>query len=131
MAHEIRDSHCGHAPEAMIEAMIAVQRARDAQMADSLVAADQQDGAVLIAGSLHGRKDRGVPAHLVRLVPHAKVVSVAFLEVQNGRLEPTAYASQRERRELPFDYVWFTPRVDNADPCEKFRHQLKHMKDKL
>jgi uncharacterized iron-regulated protein len=139
MAHEIRDSHCGHAPEAMLEAMITVQRARDAQMANSLVAAHQQDGAVLIAGALHGRNDRGVPAHLARLRPYAKVISVAFLEVQHGRLEPTAYASegeQRERGALPFDYVWFTPRVDNVDPCEKFRHQLEHMqrkhkKDKL
>ena len=127
MANEIRDSHCGHAPESMIEAMIVVQRARDAQMADSLVSAKHKDGAVLIAGSLHSRKDRGVPAHLARLVPHASVVSLAFLEVQNGRLEPTAYASQREKGELPFDYVWFTPRVDNTDPCDKFHHQLKHI----
>lgn len=131
MANEIRDSHCGHAPEAMIEAMIAVQHARDAQMADSLVSANPKDGAVLIAGSLHGRKDHGVPAHLTRLIPDASVVSLAFVEVQTGRLEPAAYASRQEQGQLPFDYVWFTPRVDNIDSCEKFHHQLKHLKDKL
>jgi len=29
---------------------------------------------------------------------------------------------------LPFDYVWFTPRVDESDPCEKFREQLEKMR---
>ena len=29
---------------------------------------------------------------------------------------------------LPFDYVWFTPRVDIRDACERFEEQLKKMR---
>jgi hypothetical protein len=28
---------------------------------------------------------------------------------------------------MPFDYVWFTPAVDDEDPCEKFRKPLERM----
>jgi hypothetical protein len=30
----------------------------------------------------------------------------------------------------PFDYVWFTPRVDLVDPCERFREQLRQMRSR-
>jgi hypothetical protein len=29
---------------------------------------------------------------------------------------------------LPFDYVWFTPRVDDEDPCEKFKSRFDQLK---
>ncbi len=29
---------------------------------------------------------------------------------------------------FPFDYVWFTPRVDDLDPCEKFEKQLEGLR---
>jgi hypothetical protein len=29
-----------------------------------------------------------------------------------------------------YDYMWFTGRVDNEDPCKKFERQLKQMKRK-
>jgi len=52
-------------------------------------------------------------------------VSVAFLEVSTGEIEPGAYAAGFERNVLPYDYVWFTPRVDDLDPCEKFKEELR------
>jgi hypothetical protein len=27
-----------------------------------------------------------------------------------------------------FDLIWFTPRVDDEDPCEKFRDQLEKLR---
>ena len=125
MAAEIREAHCGTASEAMIGKMVLVQRARDAQMGERMVEAARGDGAVLIAGFGHVRSDRGVPAHLGWQVPGASVVSVAFLEVIAGEVKPGAYAAAFERRVLPFDYVWFTPRVDDIDPCEKFKEDLR------
>jgi uncharacterized iron-regulated protein len=127
MAQEIRDAHCGYAPEPRVEAMIFVQRARDAQMAASLIAAGQQDGAVLIAGAGHARRDYGVPAYLAGKAPEASVVSLAFLEVSQDTLAPPAYAARFRRQMLPFDYVWFTPRVDDQDPCTAFKEQLKKL----
>jgi uncharacterized iron-regulated protein len=128
MAGEVREAHCGYASETQVNAMLLVQRARDAQMADSLAAADQQDGAVLIAGAGHVRRDYGIPTYLANRAPVASVISVAFLEVSQDRLEPTAYAAQFRRQGFPFDYVWFTPRVDDDDPCAAFEEQLKKLR---
>ena len=58
---------------------------------------------MLIAGNGHVRKDRGVPWYLARMRPDARIVSVGLIEVAAGRRRPA---------ELPFDYVWFTPRAE-------------------
>lgn len=131
MVAEIRDAHCGYAAEERIEAMITVQRARDGQMAERLVAAAAgRDGVVLIAGAEHVRNDRGIPAFHAFRAPDASMISLAFLEVRNAHLEPTAYAATFGRRTLPFDYVWFTPRLDDLDPCAKFSEQLKRFRER-
>jgi uncharacterized iron-regulated protein len=128
LAEDIRQAHCGHAPDTRVEAMVTMQRVRDAHMAARLVEAGQQDGAVLIAGAGHVRHDYGVPVYLGHQAPGATVLTVAFLEVSAERLEATAYADRLPRRTLPFDYVWFTPRVDDDDPCATFEEQLKKLR---
>ena len=127
MAEEIRQAHCGYASEQQINAMLLVQRARDAQMTESLAAAGQQDGAVLIAGAGHVRRDYGIPTYLASKVPTASVISVAFLEVSQDLVEPTVYATRFDCPTLPFDYIWFTPRVDDQDPCAAFEKQLQQL----
>ena len=127
MTEEIRGSHCGHAPEDRVGTMIVAQRARDAQMAEALVTAPGNDGAVLIAGDGHVRNDYGVPAYLRRIDPSARIVSVALVEVVATRANIEGYAERFGGR-LPFDYVWFTPAVDDEDPCEKFRKSLDRLR---
>ncbi len=140
MTKAIRDTHCGHAPERMVKPMIFSQRARDAQMAAAMVAgagvADggatgvgaEARGAVLIAGFGHVRSDRAVPAYLKKLRPDASVASLAFIEVMQGTLTPRAHARAVGESSLPFDYVWFTGRMDSEDPCEVFRKVLEKMR---
>jgi uncharacterized iron-regulated protein len=130
LAAEIRETHCGHAPSERVEAMIAVQRARDAQMAESLAAVGREDGAVLIAGAGHVRTDRGIPAYLAASAPDATVSSLALLEVDAGATMPESYAPRFRRDTLPFDYVWFTPRLDDLDPCTTFGEQLKRLEQR-
>jgi uncharacterized iron-regulated protein len=127
MAREIHAAHCGYAVGTQVDAMLLVQRARDAQMAESLAAAGEQHGAVLIAGAGHVRRDYGIPTYLASRTPEASVLSVAFLEVSQDKLEPTAYVAGFARPTFPFDYVWFTPRVDDDDPCVAFEQQLKKL----
>jgi len=127
MAKEIADSHCGFAPPGMLEPMILVQRARDAHMAQAAWRGATADGTVLITGFGHARTDRGVPGHLARMGA-SHVVAVAFLEVQAGKETAAAYAADLDAGTLPFDFVWFTPRLDDADPCEKFRARLDTLK---
>jgi uncharacterized iron-regulated protein len=120
---ELKRAHCGRGSDTMIERMALIQRARDARMARSLVEADRGDGAVLIAGAGHVRTDRGVPLQFRTLRPGLPVTSVAFQEVADDSTEPGAYADTSAGARLPFDYVWFTARVDAVDPCERFRNR--------
>ena len=54
---EIRAVHCGALADTLVPGMVVAQRARDAHMAERLVAG-QRDGAVLIAGAGHARADQ-------------------------------------------------------------------------
>ena len=128
MAADIRDAHCGYAPEEIVKPMVDVQRARDAQMAESLMAASDHDGAILVAGAGHVRNDYGIPVHLRTKAPQKRVISIAFVEVDQQKTEPQSYGLSYPNRRSPFDYVWFTPRVDDEDPCEKFKSQFERMK---
>lgn len=122
---ELRASHCGHLPEAMLPVMIRMQRARDAVMAKALVTRVDREhpSGVLIAGTGHTRSDRGVPLDLRARDPGRPVWSVAFAEVEKGRDEPGAYAPRWSTTKLPFDFVWFTPRATDEDPCAAFAHR--------
>jgi uncharacterized iron-regulated protein len=113
LATQIRDGHCGHLPERAIDPFIVVQRARDGHMAAALREAGG-DGAVLIAGTGHVRRDLGVP----RLLPEGESATVAFVEVRPSMTTAPAIA---------VDYVWLTPRTDDRDPCERFRKELERL----
>lgn len=128
MAADIRDAHCGYGSEESVKAMVGVQRARDSQMAQSLIAAGNPDGAVLVAGAGHVRNDYGIPVYLAAKSAGKRTISIAFLEVDKQKTEPHMYALPYPNGRLPFDYVWFTPRVDDEDPCEKFKSQVEQLK---
>ena len=114
MAVDIKEGHCGQLPESAIDGFVAVQRARDAQMAAALRDAGA-GGAVLIAGVGHVRRDVGVP----RMLPDGDVVTVAMIEVRGEMTAPPS---------LAVDYAWITPRVDDQDPCERFRRDLERLR---
>jgi len=135
---EIRDAHCGRLPEGMVPSMVLAQQARDAKLADTLIREDHDhrgpatgtldnpgDGGVLIAGVGHVRRDHGVPIYLERGSSATRIPSgpptlvVAPLEVHAGRTKPEDYATDFDGT-LPFDFVWFTPRMDDRDPCARF-----------
>jgi uncharacterized iron-regulated protein len=128
MAADIRDAHCGYAPEKSLKPMVDVQRIRDAQMAQSLIAAGDPGGAILVAGAGHVRNDYGIPVYLGAKAAGKRTVSIAFVEVDKQKTEPQSYALPYPNGRLPFDYVWFTPRVDDEDACEKFKSQFDRMK---
>ena len=117
---ELRAAHCDQVSGRVVIGMMRVQRARDAMMADRLAATSGRGGGVLIAGNGHIRKDRGVPWYLARLRPGARSVSIGLLEVRDGVLGP--------RADLPYDYVWFTPRVDDrGEPCDVHDAELRRL----
>ncbi len=121
MRQEMQEAHCGQLPDSMLEPMVLAQRAKDAQMAVSLLSGGAKQGAILIAGSGHARVDRGVPIYLSQAAPNRKVLAVGLLEASPGALAPDAYAAEFGSEGLPFHYVLFTPATDRGDPCEGLR----------
>ncbi|MCB9555788.1 MAG: ChaN family lipoprotein [Deltaproteobacteria bacterium] len=116
--------HCGHSPGKLIDAMSAAQQLRDQRMARRIAKAFQRSGSVvLIAGNGHARADRGAPYHLRRIAPQLSTLSIGQLEVTAGQNAAEAYLEAGS-----FDYVWFTERIDDQDPCERFRRSLERMK---
>lgn len=114
---EIVASHCGHADERTVGMMVGMQRLKDAWMARALERAGK--GTVLVAGTGHTRRDRGVPIYL-----DGSVVTVTLREVEQGTDEVAGY----EAISSEADFVWFTPRVDEVDPCERYREALEGMR---
>jgi uncharacterized iron-regulated protein len=118
LTDELRTDHCDQLPEAALPRMAEVQWARDASMARTLAAT--VGPSVLIAGAGHIRNDRAIPWHLRHIAPGRSMLSVAFVEVRPGRTNPTDYSQSGL-----FDVLWFTARVDDEDPCVKFRDSLQ------
>lgn len=120
----IRDlirAHCGLLFSPNLDALVLAQRSRDATMAARLMSADVGSGSLLLAGYGHARSDRGVPFLLDDLRRRGELVSVLFASVKKELESPAAYRSWFGSDRLPFDYVWFTPRVDDEDPCDRLR----------
>jgi len=127
-AEELIRSHCNMLPDPMVRPMVNTQTAKDAMMADVLLDADlsnKLEGVILITGLGHARSDWGVPWHLMRRAAEKSVISVGMLEVDVDLTKPSQYAGNWDVSKLPFDFVWFTPRANEDDPCDKYAEQLK------
>ena len=125
LMQDIDESHCGLLPESQFPAMVRVQQGRDYSMAKSLVSENGEQIKILIAGNYHARKDLGVPRYLTASDPElsdSEIVSVSFMEVAQGEMDPTAY-SQATGNLAPFDFLWFTPVVSEEDYCSSLRQQ--------
>jgi len=119
LKQEIIDAHCGHANEQMTEVMVTIQRLKDVWMTQVLLDNQSYDAVVLIAGNGHTRFDRGVPWYFPTALSD-QVISISFREIVEKVDSPQEFGQAA-------DLVYFTPRVDNIDPCEKFREELEKM----
>ena len=111
---DIATSHCDSLPSDKIKRFAEIQFARDALFARRMIEAATKDGAVLITGNGHARRDRGVAWHLGRLNARGETLSIGLVEVRGSAFTPDAY-------DLPYDIVWFTAGLDRADPCDAFK----------
>lgn len=118
----IRDGHCGALPESIVPNMAAAQRVRDATIAEAM-ATTGGEGAILIAGNGHVRRDLAVPLYLMARAPERAVCSIGILEVEEGRVEPRAYIEPAASRDPAYDAVIFTARSPRPDPCAGFKRK--------
>jgi uncharacterized iron-regulated protein len=112
----IVEGHCGEASP-MTDRLVDVQRARDAVMADRILARGAQ-GVVAILGRGHARADLAVPIYLAARAPARRVISVGIVEVDDDAHGVDGYPEAQPGR---FDLVWFTPRARRSDPCAGFK----------
>ncbi len=118
----LEEGHCGLLPRDALGPMAAVQRLRDARLAEGLLtarAAVEPAPAVLIAGAGHVRADYGVPWYLRRRAPAAESLVLAFVEVAAGEEAPESYPLASAA-----DYLWFTPAAERGDPCAALKQRL-------
>jgi uncharacterized iron-regulated protein len=126
LLNELEASHCGLVPRAALGGMAMAQRYRDAYLAEaSLRAANAQGSTVLFAGNGHVRRDRGIPADLRRIAPDRTVVSVTFVEVEDGRTDPASYGPRDPTGKPATGYVVFAAPAPREDPCELMRRRMK------
>lgn len=115
LLRDVREGHCDLMPPQRLPAMVRIQIARDATMAQAILAHLRRDAGqvlLLMAGAEHVARDKGVPVHLQRAQPGLPVRSVAM---HAG--EPAAG--------LPFDEVWRTAAFERPDPCIGLRERLR------
>jgi uncharacterized iron-regulated protein len=122
---EIEEGHCHLLPAPAIGQMVFVQRVRDAYLAKAMLTANNRDGAVLIAGAGHVRKDWAVPRILHDKLMDASTVSVAFIEVDPKQTLAAEYVPAVSGPGKPFDFLYFTPRADLTDHCFGLKQHLK------
>ena len=113
LRREIDEGHCGALPAMMFEGMMAVQRARDASMANEVM---QHLPAVLLSGNGHAWKHLGVPHILAANRPGMRSLSVLFLE-HGPFVDAAAQAEWLQSWQGKADYIWVTPPVSRPDPC--------------
>lgn len=113
-------SHCELMPRERMAGMVAVQRARDAALAEAVVAAHRQDkGPVaLIAGGGHVRHDHGTGLLVRKALPEAEVLTIGLVEATDWD------ASVQLERMDSFDILWITTEAERPDPCDSLREKL-------
>ncbi|HLX28158.1 MAG TPA: ChaN family lipoprotein [Casimicrobiaceae bacterium] len=122
LRHDIVVDHCGQLPENIVPRLVLAQRLRDAAMAQALVDDATPDGAILIAGNGHVRRDLGVPVDLdAGAGGAAAIVSVGFVEVESAKRATPAFARTLAKRYAAFDYIWLTAPIARPDRCAVFR----------
>jgi uncharacterized iron-regulated protein len=115
-------AHCGALPVSAAPAVARAQRARDAVMADRLLAATARIGSGSGAGPVlgifgreHARRDLAVPFYLAARAPKKTVISIGLVEIDEGAAPETLAL-------VPLgplhDYLVLTAPMQRAlDPC--------------
>ena len=127
---QIVEAHCNMLPASATGPMVAVQRYRDARLADSLIRADSGDGAVLIGGGGHVRTDRAVPRVLRRRAPGRSITVLTMAEADPDKKTIADYLPRDPDGNPATDFLWITPRAPREDPCEGLARMMKKRRQK-
>lgn len=122
LSQHIEGTHCGRTSPQWRAGLVRGQRLRDALMVDAAVSSFGR-GIVAIVGRDHARRDIGLPLYFAARRPATRMLSIGLVEVLPGMDMPQAYAAETATGEVPYDVIWFSPRLDRSgrfDPCAGF-----------
>lgn len=105
------EAHCDELPPELLPGMVEAQRFRDAGLADAALWARTMTGGgqvVVVAGSGHAHKSRGMPAAIAAANPEVQVIALGQFEAPPP--DPDAY-----------DAVMLAPPPPREDPCAALR----------
>ena len=86
------------------------------------------DGAVLIAGAGHVRKDRAVPIYLDPVYADHDSVTIVLTEAHAGEPLSAAYGPEDPAGKPAADYIWLTSGKERPDPCKEMRKAMQKTK---
>jgi len=100
------EAHCHALPAELLPGMVAAQRLRDAALARATLEALERTGGpvVVITGTGHADRARGIPAALAHAAPGVRVLSIGQTESDPGG-------------DAPFDLWIVTDPQPRPDPC--------------
>lgn len=114
----MRAAHCDLIDAKELETTVSRQIGRDRSMAENAMRGVRPDGAFVIVGAAHARRDRGIPLYLSGVT----TTSVAIVDGKPGekpdRLLPTSIDGRP-----PFEYVWVAPASESETACERLRRK--------
>lgn len=122
LSEHIEGTHCGQISPQWRAGLVRGQRLRDALMVDAAVSSFGR-GIFGVVGRNHARRDIGLPLYFAARNPSARILSVGFVEVIPGNVSPEKYAIETATGSVPYDVIWFSPRLDRSgrfNPCAEF-----------
>lgn len=113
------ESHCGQLPRSQLDPMRQVQLARDQSIARVLRNHTEAGRTgILLTGSIHARKDLGVPRWL-----DTTASITLLLQAVDESDKPQSYEPESFGNIATVDLILFTPARENPDYCAELRKE--------
>lgn len=114
----MKKAHCNLIDDERLSSITQLQILRDQAMANAMNSDRRADiPALLIAGSAHTRRDRGIPRYL----DADAVISIALLEISQDQPMEEVFPKPIFKDAIVYDYIWFTPKIEKTSLCDRLK----------
>ena len=109
------DGHCGKLPRPALGPMVDIQLAKDISMAQAIRLDLKQH--IFITGSVHARRDIGIPQHLSNAVSPDQSLVVILQQMELDKTSLNQWSDYPNASMNKADYLWFTAPHADRDYC--------------
>ncbi|MDH5560467.1 MAG: ChaN family lipoprotein [Deltaproteobacteria bacterium] len=135
MYRRFTEAHCGWSNPAHLKKLYQTWQSRNEMMAETIINTlhnNPKRPIVIILGGGHAENRMGVYERVLSKTNNLSQVTLGLTEIALNKTDLPAYLEMEqvgvEISRLPYDYLWFTPRAQDEDPCEKHKKILSKMK---